>query len=96
LDEPWNTRRRGGFFREVGGHGIGRTIHEPRVPNYLDTQRRQVLTEGMVITVEPIIAAGNGQVFVAMDGWTVRTVDGKPLRTASTPSSIRPGRLCCH
>src|SRR5215469_2980142 len=73
--------RRDGFavIRELGGHGIGRRIHEqPRVPNYLDRSATRVLTEGMVIAVEPIITAGSGQVFLDKDGWTVRTVDGKP------------------
>lgn len=73
--------RRSGFsvIRDLGGHGIGRTIHEePRVPNYPDPAANQVLTEGLVITVEPIIAAGSGRSFVAKDGWTVRTADGRP------------------
>ena len=73
--------RRSGFsvIRELGGHGIGRTIHEePRVPNYADPEARQTLTEGLVITVEPIIAAGSGDSYVASDGWTVRTADRKP------------------
>jgi methionyl aminopeptidase len=70
--------RRDGFsvIRELSGHGIGRTIHEePRVPNYPDPQARQILTEGLVITVEPIIAAGTGEVALNKDGWTVRTLD---------------------
>lgn len=70
--------RRSGFavIRELSGHGIGRTIHEaPRVPNYPDTRDNQVLTEGLVITVEPIIAAGSGKVFVAADKWTMITAD---------------------
>jgi methionyl aminopeptidase len=73
--------RREGFsvIRDLGGHGIGRTIHEaPRVPNYPDPQASQILTEGMVITVEPIIAAGTGRAMLADDGWTVRTADHKP------------------
>ncbi|MGA7909696.1 MAG: type I methionyl aminopeptidase [Candidatus Sulfotelmatobacter sp.] len=73
--------KRSGFsvIRELGGHGIGRTIHEePRVPNYPDPEARQILTEGLVITVEPIIAVGSGDSFVARDGWTVCTVDRKP------------------
>ena len=72
--------RREGFsvIRDLGGHGIGRTIHEaPRVPNYPDPQASQVLTEGMVITIEPIIAAGTGRAILADDGWTVRTADHK-------------------
>lgn len=71
--------RRQGFsvIRDLGGHGIGRTIHEPpRIPNYADRSANQFLTEGMVITVEPIISGGAGEVFVDHDGWTVRTADG--------------------
>jgi methionyl aminopeptidase len=73
--------RRDGFsvIRDLGGHGIGRTIHEePRVPNFADPAANQVLTEGLVITVEPIIAAGSGRAFVAQDKWTVVTADRRP------------------
>jgi methionyl aminopeptidase len=73
--------RRSGFsvIRDLGGHGIGRTIHEePRVPNYADPEASQVLTEGLVITVEPIIAAGSGRSFVADDKWTIVTADHRP------------------
>ena len=36
-----------------------------------------MLTEGMVITIEPIFTRGSsGAVFWDEDGWTVRTVDG--------------------
>jgi methionyl aminopeptidase len=73
--------RRNGFsvIRDLGGHGIGRTIHEaPRVPNYADPAASQLLTEGLVITVEPIIAAGSGRAIVAKDGWTVCTADRRP------------------
>lgn len=72
--------RRSGFsvIRELGGHGIGRTIHEePSVPNYPDPEARHILTAGLVITVEPIIAAGSGRVVMTNDGWTVRTADRK-------------------
>ena len=70
--------RKSGFavVRELGGHGIGRTIHEaPHVPNYPDPQARQIMNDGLVITVEPIISAGSGRVFTDEDGWTVRTAD---------------------
>jgi methionyl aminopeptidase len=70
--------RRRGFHvvRELGGHGLGRTIHEePRVPNYAAADARDVLTEGLVITIEPIIAATTGRVSLDRDGWTVRTAD---------------------
>ncbi|MGB9234092.1 MAG: type I methionyl aminopeptidase [Terriglobales bacterium] len=70
--------RRSGFtvIRELGGHGIGRTIHEaPHVPNYPDPQARQILKEGLVITVEPIISSGSGRIVTDKDGWTLRTGD---------------------
>jgi methionyl aminopeptidase len=73
--------QRDGFFviRELGGHGIGRTIHEePRIPNFADFSASQILTAGLVITVEPIIAAGTGEVVLGPDGWTLRTADGSP------------------
>lgn len=73
--------RRNGFsvIRELGGHGIGRTIHEePRIPNYADPDARHILTEGLVIAVEPIIAAGSGRAVLAKDGWTMKTADRRP------------------
>jgi len=72
--------RKSGFavIRELGGHGIGRTIHEPpRVPNYPDPQASQIMKEGLVITVEPIITSGSGEISTDKDGWTVRTSDRK-------------------
>ena len=63
--------RRDGFavIPELGGHGIGRTIHEePRVPNYPDPEASEILRAGMVLTVEPIIAAGSGDTVLAKDG----------------------------
>jgi len=72
------VRRRGfSVARELGSHGIGRTIHEePSVPNWSDPMARDILTEGMVITVEPIIAELRGDVRLEPDGWTLRTRDG--------------------
>lgn len=71
--------KRNGFqvIRELGGHGIGRTIHEePSVPNYDDPRSRGRLKAGMVLTVEPILAAGRGEPRDSGDGWTVKTADG--------------------
>jgi len=64
-------------IRELCGHGIGRTIHEsPNVPNYAASDARALLTDGLVVTIEPIIAAGTGNVRLDSDGWTIRTADG--------------------
>ena len=73
--------RANGFsvIRELGGHGIGRAIHEaPSVPNFADRAANQILTAGLVITIEPIIAAGSGRVVLGRDGWMFRTADLRP------------------
>ena len=58
------------------GHGVGRTIHEPpEVPNVYDRWQRDVLTNGLVITIEPLICAGSGRCMTEDDGWTIRTRD---------------------
>jgi methionyl aminopeptidase len=67
--------------KDFVGHGIGTTMHEePRVPNFLSDELLNddiVLTEGMVLAVEPMINAGTGKVRTLKNGWTVVTTDGK-------------------
>jgi methionyl aminopeptidase len=71
------TRHGYSICRDLMGHGIGRRIHEPpNIPNYHNPRFSQPLTAGLVITIEPIIAAGNGSVRDAGDGWTLKTRDG--------------------
>jgi methionyl aminopeptidase len=70
--------RRCGFnvIKELCGHGVGRAIHEePSVPNYHDPRRRTRLREWLVITIEPIIAAGSGRAALQPDRWTICTAD---------------------
>jgi methionyl aminopeptidase len=63
--------------REMCGHGVGRSIHEtPSVPNYYSMLTRGMLTEGMVLAVEPIISARPARVVEEPDGWTLRTDNG--------------------
>ena len=69
-------RRGFAVIRELFGHGIGRTIHEPpSVPNFYSPAARSKLSKGAVITIEPLISAGSGDVFLDRDGWTIRTTD---------------------
>ena len=71
--------KRDGFavVRMLQGHGIGRTIHEePMIPNWPDPDCKGWLKEGLVITVEPIIAMGSGDMVADKDCWTIRTRDG--------------------
>ena len=58
------------------GHGIGRRIHEaPDVPNVFEPARSQPLSDGLVITIEPLVALGGPAVRIGRDGWTIRTAD---------------------
>jgi methionyl aminopeptidase len=60
----------------LSGHGIGRWIHEePTIPNYDEPSLSATLTAGMVITIEPIVSAGSGDVVQDDDGWTIKTAD---------------------
>jgi methionyl aminopeptidase len=74
-----STVRARGFtvVRGLTGHGVGRTIHEPpQVPNEYDPWQNDVLTDGLVLTIEPIISAGSARIRQDRDGWTTRTIDG--------------------
>lgn len=64
--------------RDYCGHGIGREMHEePQVLNFGRPGAGEVLREGMVFTVEPMVNQGTRQVATEADGWTVVTCDGK-------------------
>ena len=70
----------GAGFAVVGGlcgHGVGRSIHEPPdVPNEWTPGQPDVLTDGLVITIEPMITTGSRRCVQDADGWTLRTDDG--------------------
>ncbi len=63
--------------RELGGHGVGRKLHEPPfIPEFGQPGTGPVLKEGMTLAIEVIYAQGSGKIKVLNDGWTVVTVDG--------------------
>ena len=63
------------------GHGIGSEMHEePKVPNFVSDELLKndiILTEGMILAVEPMVNVGTAQVETLKDGWTVVTKDRK-------------------
>lgn len=70
--------RRHGFFAvaNLGGHGIGRFIHEaPEVANTFDRRDRTVMHEGMVLAIEPFLSTGATWVHERADGWTLGAND---------------------
>lgn len=93
-----NDVRRRGFhvLSELCGHGTGRTMWEPpSVPNVAmpgGETRAIRLSEGLVLAVEPIIAALPDRVVEATDGWTLRTRRGSLAAHAEHTIVVRRGR----
>ncbi|MBQ1893863.1 MAG: type I methionyl aminopeptidase [Clostridia bacterium] len=70
-----------GVIRDMVGHGIGTSMHEPpEVPNYVDPRmgKGAKLYEGMTLAIEPMISLGTWRIVIARDGWTCSTQDGSP------------------
>jgi methionyl aminopeptidase len=64
-------------IRELCGHGVGRKIHEePEVANYYVPEQRDRLTDGLVLTIEPMLAARHTRARQLPDGWTISTGNG--------------------
>jgi methionyl aminopeptidase len=63
-------------IRNIGGHGVGRSIHEaPSVSNTYEPTDKTLLREGMVIAIEPFLTINARFVVEDPDGWTLRTPD---------------------
>ena len=67
-----------GISTDLGGHGVGRTMHEdPHIPNRGKAGRGMRLVPGLVIAIEPwFMAGGSDDCYLDSDGWTIRTADG--------------------
>jgi len=67
-----------GISTDLGGHGVGRTMHEdPHIPNRGKAGRGLRLVPGLVLAIEPwFIASGSDGIYLDEDGWTIRTADG--------------------
>jgi methionyl aminopeptidase len=67
-----------GVVRELGGHGVGRGLHEePHINHFGQRGRGMRFREGMTLTVEPMINEGTSEIRFLEDGWTVVTADGR-------------------
>ena len=66
------------IVRALGGHGVGNEFHEdPFVPHIGKAGTGMLLVPGMVLTVEPMVNAGDYDVYEDADnGWTIYTADG--------------------
>lgn len=71
-------RGRYGIVRILGGHGIGRHVHErPYIPNYGRSGTGPLIQKGMLLAIEPMLNEGGDEVYLDQkDGYTFRTLDG--------------------
>lgn len=66
-----------GVVRELIGHGVGLAVHEdPQIPNWGKAGTGEMLKEGMVLAIEPMLTEGSSKIFLSDDGWTWKTKDG--------------------
>ncbi len=66
-----------GIVEELGGHGIGFSVHEdPHIANFGNYGEGAILKEGMTIAIEPIATMGSPKIITDADGWAIRSVDG--------------------
>ncbi|MBN8620901.1 MAG: type I methionyl aminopeptidase [Anaerolineae bacterium] len=67
------------IIRDLPGHGVGRKLHEPpSVPGFYNPRLKDVLKEGMVLTIEPFVSTRASRIVTERDGWTLKTPDGSP------------------
>jgi methionyl aminopeptidase len=63
-------------IRAFVGHGIGISLHEePQIPNFGMPGRGPKIKQGLVLAIEPMIAAGDWDVEIKDDNWTAITKD---------------------
>lgn len=63
-------------IRSFVGHGIGFSLHEePQIPNFGPPGHGAEIKPGMVMAIEPMIAAGDWNVEILTDNWTAITRD---------------------
>jgi methionyl aminopeptidase len=71
------NRRGHAVIHDMCGHGVGRALHEkPTVPNFFSPFTPGILSEGLVIALEPIICESPSEVYESDDGWTLCTETG--------------------
>ncbi len=90
-----NKAESGGYsvVRELVGHGLGKRLHEPpEVPNYGKRGTGPKMEQGLVICIEPMINLGKKETVQMRDGWTIKTVDGKPSAHFEYAVAVNKGR----
>jgi len=80
-----------GSPRELGGHSVGRQVHEePFIPNFGPEGSGPDIEEGMVLAIEPMFMLGDSKVRLDSDGYTYRTRDSS--KTAHVEHTVIVGK----
>lgn len=72
------ARKRGyNVIFDLASHGVGRKLHEEPegVVGYYNPNDKRILTDGLVLAVEPFLTTGIGHVTGRHNQWPLRTVD---------------------
>ncbi len=77
IEQVANTHRLR-IIENLGGHGVGRAIHEEpeHILGFYDPRDQRVLKEGMVIAIEPFLSTKSRTVSESDDGWTLVGMPG--------------------
>lgn len=77
IEQVANTHRLR-IIENLGGHGVGRAIHEEpeHILGFYDPRDKRVLKEGMVIAIEPFLSTKSRAVSESDDGWTLVGMPG--------------------
>jgi len=63
--------------KKLVGHGVGYAVHEePEIPNFGKKRSGEILKEGMILAIEPMVCFGSADVVLDKNGWTWKTKDG--------------------
>ncbi len=62
-------------IENLGGHGIGKKLHQQPsfIPHFYKRREKRRFREGQVLTLEPFLAMGARRVDEMDDGWTLET-----------------------
>lgn len=60
-------------IQNLGGHGIGQSLHEPPefIPSYYNKRDKRTFVENQVVAIEPFVSNGARWVEEASDNWTL-------------------------
>lgn len=66
-----------GIVHELTGHGTGFALHEePTVYNFDPRARKPMISNGMVLAIEPMATLGSPEILLAADNWCYKSADG--------------------